>query len=138
MKQFSLQYIDLLLEPLVGLADDDNEVAKYSNINSHSSEEFKQIINQILKPHYELLDQPSKEMAQGSLRYFLGRPDTDFERIYYSNLMPLDAPHPARMFFVWLWEVLFDQQNWEDNGLPEFDEEQNGYAFSQAKLISHA
>lgn len=101
-----------LLEPLVGMADVDEQVEFYRAVNPDSKEEMKKIILDILKPHFDALHQAKKERCKLTLSYYLTTSKIDFGKIFDSYLLPFDSPSPAKVFFVWLWEVLFENEDY--------------------------
>ncbi len=120
MKEVSVSHIDALLSPLIGLADDDEAVAKYRTINQNDASEVKAVIGATIRPYFDLYDTKSKGKAKDSLSYYLSLPGSDFERLYYSNLLPFDALDDPKNFFIWLWEELFQGYDYKMDKLAEF------------------
>jgi hypothetical protein len=112
MKTVNPYFFIELLEPLVGMADIDEEVETYRNINPDSEEEIKKIIIDVLKPHFDSLSEVKKEQCKITLSYYLTTSTIDFERIFASYLLPFDPPSTPQLFFMWLWEVLFEGEEY--------------------------
>lgn len=121
MKTTDLKYVDMALNPLIGLADDDETVLQYQHLDSNNEDEIKQVIRHTLKPYFAQLDAVSRERVKDALRYCLFDQNTEFERVFYSNLMPFDAPPEPRQFFVWLWEELFSPEDYHVINLSEYE-----------------
>lgn len=50
--------------------------------------------------------------ARKALSYYLTTNGVDFGRIFDSNLLPFTSPSDPRIFFVWLWEIMFNYENY--------------------------
>jgi hypothetical protein len=122
MRQVNIHFVRALLDPLVGGADDDAEVARYRPLDPDKESGVRDVIRTRLKPYFDRFDVDSKEMARRSLQYFLSNPHTDFARVYDSNLLPIAAPSDPRKFFVWLWQELFGDEPFGVEDLGEFQE----------------
>ncbi len=107
--------LDIFVEPLIGLADDDVQVYKYMMINPKTQEEYKKIIRENLKEFFEQNEDKKKTLAKLALRYYLSNSTIDFERVFYSNLIPFEAPIPAINFFLWIWQELFGNEAYDLN-----------------------
>ena len=114
-----------LLEPLVGMADVDEQVEFYQAINPDSEEEMKRTILDVLKPHFDALSQVKKERCKLTLSYYLTTSKIDFERIFDSYLLPFDPPSPVELFFVWLWETLFENEDYTLESPEQFIEKED-------------
>jgi hypothetical protein len=114
--------LHLLLGPLAGLADDDEEACKYAILDANDECQVKPIIERLISPHFLVLEPKRREAVKTALKYYLSKPDAQFDRVFDSLLPPFSAPDNARNFFVWIWEVLFDGEDYQlDNLLNEFD-----------------
>lgn len=122
MRQVNIHFVTALLDPLVGGADDDAEVARYRRLDPDNEKDVRDVIRNRLKPHFERFDEASKEMATRSLQYFLSKGHTDLARLYDSCLLPIAAPSDPRRFFVWLWEELFGNLPFRVENLSQFQE----------------
>lgn len=111
MKIVNPFFLDVLLGPITGLADDDEAVQHYEKIELCSEEQYKAVIRDILVTPYNGLDEEKKEKAKLALSYYLSRQEVDFQRVFDSCLPPFDPPPHARDFFAWLWDVLFPNES---------------------------
>lgn len=134
MKKVNPYYIHALLAPLTGLADDESSVRDFSIIDSDNEHQMKQVIRLYLKPYFIRFDDQSKEICKLSLQYYLTKTDSDFGRIYDSCLLPFDPPSESRLFFKWLWEELFDDENFWLENIGEFIENKDIHAPTLIKL----
>jgi len=134
MKEVNCWYVHALLSPLVGLADDDESVVRYSTLNPNEASEVKQVIRSILKPYFERYDQKSMDKARDSLSYYLSKDNTDFDRIFYSNLLPFNAPDDPRTFFVWLWDELFGASDYQIHDFTIYQVNEDVAAANSIKL----
>lgn len=106
------EVLEIFLEPLIGLADDDDEVNQYIHINPQTEKDYKLIIRERLIESFEVQNSAKKKLAKFALGYYLSNPDIDFERVFEAILPPFDAPDPARNFFLWIWEELYGTENY--------------------------
>lgn len=102
----------IFLDPLTGLADDDNEVAYYMSMPPQTEADYRSIINERLKEPFYQKEEKEKKVADLALRYYLSHPAMDFERVFESILPPFDPPNPPRDFFLWMWEELFESKDY--------------------------
>jgi len=112
MKTVNPYFLNDLMSPITGLADDDNAIKYYSNLNINTEEKFRSIIKDLFLPYYENLDNTKKQKSKLALSYYLSKADYDFERVFESCLPPFDPPSNARNFFLWLWEELFNGEDY--------------------------
>ena len=112
MKTVNPYFLNDLMSPITGLADDDNAIKYYSNLNINTEEKFRSIIKDLFLPYYENLDHTKKQKSKLALSYYLSKADYDFERVFESCLPPFDPPSNARNFFLWLWEELFNGEDY--------------------------
>jgi hypothetical protein len=112
MKTVNPHFLDVLLRPLIGLADDDEATAHFSTLDPDSAEQVRHVIRTTLAPAYVSLPEEMREPCKTALAYYLSRPDTDFERIFDACLPPFSAPQTPRDFFVWLWRELFGEEDY--------------------------
>lgn len=107
MKKVYIRLIDALLEPLCGLADDDDSVMKYYALDSNSEADMKHILAKTLLLHYQQMTPAKQDASKCALSYALSVNQFPFSRVFNSCLIPFDHPVDPRLFFVWLWDVLF-------------------------------
>jgi len=104
-------YIDYVLDPLVGGADNDEAMDKYGHYNSDDENDVKLLAKEVLLPRF--LKQPTRLQTaiKNSLAYYLVYPKQNFEAIFNSMLTSIETPTNSRIFFQWIWEVFFDGES---------------------------
>ena len=112
MKIVNPYFLDVFLRPITGLADDDEAVLYYQEIELGSEEQYKAVIRDTLVEPFNSLDEEKKQKSKLALGYYLTKQAIDFQRVFDSCLPPFDLPENARDFFVWLWEELFAGENY--------------------------
>jgi hypothetical protein len=127
MKTVNPYFFIELLGPFVGMADVDDQVETYRNINPDSEEEIKKIILDILKPHFDSLHETKKGKCKETLSYYLTTSKIDFDGLFASYLLPFDPPSIPKLFFTWLWEVLFEGENYVMENPDQFVEKKDVY-----------
>jgi hypothetical protein len=118
MRTVNPYFLHTLLEPITGLADDDDAVANYSSLNPNDEHSVREIIRELIVPHAKTLSEPVRERVKLAYRYYLSKQDSQFGRVFDSNLPPFDSPDDPRMFFIWMWEECFPGEAYE---LPQLD-----------------
>lgn len=113
MKYVNPYFLHTLLEPLTGLADDDDAVAEYADLDPNDGEQVREVIRKLIVPHARSLTPAVLERVQLAFRYYLTKPSSNFGRVYDSNLPPFDAPNDPRKFFVWVWEECFPEERYD-------------------------
>jgi hypothetical protein len=101
-------FITDLLSPITGLADDDEAVEKYREIDISDDYQYREIIEKEIRTYYDGLNNEKKEKIKQALNYYLSTSEIDFERVFESCLPPFAPPKKTRDFFVWIWEELFE------------------------------
>jgi len=99
--------IDALLSPLCGLADDDDSIIQYDALDINSESDVKQVLMNVLLPHYQQMELEKQTASKCALAYALLSPQFPFRRTFDSCLIPFDHPEDPKLFFIWLWDVLF-------------------------------
>ena len=120
MKQVNPWFLDDLMSPISGLADDDDAVMYYRQMNVDSEEKFRAIIREKFVVYYYALDEQKQEKAKLALSFYLSKPEFNFESVFDACLPPFDPPKDARDFFVWLWEELFPGENYVISDLKSY------------------
>jgi hypothetical protein len=110
MNKINLQFLDDVLGPLIGGADDDEQIERYRNFDSKNEYLVKDIIAKTIKPRFDQRSDLYKNAVKKALAYSLLTDSVDFERVYDSNLIAFNAPSNPRDFFFWIWEVLFFEE----------------------------
>lgn len=112
MQTVNWYIINDLLNPLGGSGDLDEKIYQYQNVNKNNKVEIKKIITDEIKPYYEESSEAYKISAKRSLSYFLTTNRLNFGRLYDSCLIAFDHPDDARLFFLWIWEILFPNEDY--------------------------
>ena len=113
MKTVNPYFLHRLLDPLSGLADDDESVEKYATLDPNDEESVRQVIRHLLVPHFRSLSADCVVRIRLAYQYYLTKESSNFERVYESILPPFDPPNDPRMFFVWVWEECFPGEAFE-------------------------
>ncbi|OCX50843.1 hypothetical protein BEL04_19135 [Mucilaginibacter sp. PPCGB 2223] len=123
MKVINLSYLYYLTAPLVGGADDDEMVKHYWDIDHNDENTIKEVIKSVVKPffetNYSLL---FRETVKETLAYHLSANKIDFAGLFNGQLHPFDHPTNPKLFYVWIWEVLFDGESYGILNLDEYSE----------------
>ena len=119
MNSVNPYFLHTLVEPFTGLADDDDAVRAYVDLDPNDEPMVRAIIRKTIVPHAASLSVDAVERVKLSYRYYLSKPDSDFDRVFYSNLPPFNAPDDPRKLFLWIWEECFPGQ---DFLLPSLDQ----------------
>ena len=120
MKTVNPVTVDFLLLPMIGLADDDDEVKRYWNLSPDNEGAYREIIRERLKPEFDRLSSEDRDEAKTCLSYYLTKcGPAFFERLFDKYLLPFGNPRESRQFFVWLWEEYFGAESyvlpdWQD------------------------
>lgn len=111
MKTVNPYFLHTLLEPLTGLADDDDAMEEYSGFDSNNEQSVRQVIRELIVPHAKSLSSRCLERVRIAYRYYLSKPSPNFERVFESVLPPFDPPNDPRDFFVLIWEECFPSED---------------------------
>jgi hypothetical protein len=117
VKTIYTNLLDDFLGRLTGLADDDEETLKYRPLNRNCRQAVKEVIKERILPEFQSFTPLMQEASKLCLKYYLSKPGFRFDRVYESLLLPFDHPDDARDFFVWIWEVLFDGEDYHTEHL---------------------
>jgi hypothetical protein len=101
-----------LLSGLTGLADVDEEVDKLSYVDSNNQDQVKNLIKTYLLPRYQNGTIAYQQTIKFNLSYYLTTNAINFEEVYDSGLLPIECPKSARLFFEWIWQVYFPDENY--------------------------
>ncbi len=123
MLKVNVYFIEDLLNPLIGLADIDEEQKKYIDFDANNEDLSKKIIISVLKPYYNEKSLKYKSLSKRSLAFYLNTYDHSFfEEIFNSNLLPFDPPDKGKEFFIWIWEVYFGGESYNIEDLSLYKE----------------
>ena len=96
--------------PLGGLADEGINLDVRLRPSVVLEETIKPIYERELKPAFFALDPRLQTACKLSLRYFLHASEFNYRNEFNSMLLPFDCPEPPRLGFLWLWEVLYPNE----------------------------
>jgi len=122
MKTVNPYFLRKLLDPIAGLADDDESVIYYQNMNKNNEVQYRKIIKDILKPYFEGINEIVQQKSKLALSYYLSKDKFDFESVFESCLPPFDPPEDPRDFFVWIWEELFGDEDYKILNIESYKE----------------
>lgn len=107
-------YIDEVLSPLIGGADDESTIEIYGHYRSDEESDIKELARDVLLPEFKKQKPILQDAVKNTLAYYLTYPKkVNFESIFNSLLLPLDTPSNARVFFQWIWEAFFPGESKE-------------------------
>jgi hypothetical protein len=95
---------------LGGLADEGINLDIRLRPSVVTEQVIKQIYESDLKPNYSLLDPRLQSACKLSLQYVLKASDFNYRNEFNSMLLPFACPDEPRQAFLWLWEVLFPNE----------------------------
>jgi len=110
MKTINLQFIDAVLGPLVGSANDPAQLERYRNFNPDNEFHVKAVIAETLKPRFDNRPDRYKKAVKHALAYALLLDDFDFTSIFINSRIAFQPPAVIRNFFLWTWQILFLEQ----------------------------
>jgi hypothetical protein len=124
-----------ILAPLGGTGDDDLDMMRYKNIDSENEYDIKEIIRERIKPYFEERPENYRSSLRKSLSFFLTTNKIDYKYVFDSCLIAFDHPSEPRKFFLWIWEVLFPDQDYRVSDIYNYmivddSSEPNQYSFS--------
>lgn len=111
MKKVNKYFVEALLNPMAGMADFDDTPEYIQKLDANNELQTKEIIKQYLLPEFKIKPEEYKQIVYDSLSYYLTTEKMDFERTFYSVLMPFNAPIKAVTFFIYIWEVFFENKS---------------------------
>jgi hypothetical protein len=124
----------VLLGPLAGGADDDDDSERYASLDPNDEAAVRAVIRDRIKPEITLsLDGDGMAVCKESLAYFLAKDGFNFGELYDGLLMPFDHPRDPRCLFLWLWEELFG----EAYRPPDTSDFSEGMGFCPVKYLKH-
>ncbi|OJW38216.1 MAG: hypothetical protein BGO54_21835 [Sphingobacteriales bacterium 46-32] len=105
-------YIDEVLGPLIGGADDEASIDDYGYYKSDIEEDVKSLAKDVLLPDFKKQKERLQDVTKNTLAYYLTYPGkVNFESIFNSLLLPIETPVNAQQFFQWIWEVFFEGES---------------------------
>lgn len=122
MKSVNPYFLHTLLEPITGLADDDDAVTQYAGIDPNDPQSVRSVIRDLIVPHAHSLSERCRHKVKLAYRYYLTKPDSHFGRVYNSNLPPFSAPDDPRLFFLWVWDECFPGESYQLSDFESYSE----------------
>lgn len=105
-------YIDEVLSPLIGGADDEASIDDYGYYKSDIEEDVKSLAKDVLLPDFKKQKERLQDVTKNTLAYYLTYPGkVNFESIFNSLLLPIETPVNTQQFFQWIWEVFFEGES---------------------------
>lgn len=95
------------LNPIQGMADDGEADAAFAGFNQNSEDSLRALARLLLVPHVDALGRHGRDRIELTYRYYLTKPDTNFERVFNSALLPFETPAVPRSFFLIVYEECF-------------------------------
>lgn len=111
MREVNPYFLDDILSPLAGGADFD-ELMYLQHLDANNEQEIKEILKEFLGPYFEGLSDIYKAKFKLSLAFYLKNPKVDFESIIDSYLLPFNTPSQPINLFIWLWDLLFPNEDY--------------------------
>src|SRR5215212_1357742 len=107
-------FINEVVSPLIGGADSEEEIDKFSYCNPDLEGDVKELAKTVLLPDFIQQKKILQQRIKNTLAYYLNFPQKiNFESIFESLLLPLKTPENTRLFFQWIWDVLFEGESIE-------------------------
>lgn len=111
-------FLHVPLEPITGLADDDDAVTRYADVDLNNEQQARSIISRLIVPHVTGLGPKSRAKTQLAYQYYLSKETSNWQNVFDSVLPPFEAPQDVRRFMCLLYEECFHSQDWR---LPSLD-----------------
>lgn len=114
MKTVNPYLMGCIFNPFAGLADDDDAVEKYRDVNPNDQNAVRGVIRELSVPYVQTLRESVKIRVKLSCQYFLSteQPDSLFRGLFEGSLPPFDAPDDARALFIWAWNECFPGESY--------------------------
>jgi|GEM_PF-1929703 len=105
-------YIHEVLNPIIGGADDETSIGDYGYYKSNIEEDVKSLAKNVLLPEFKKQKKRLQDVTKNTLAYYLTYPKkVNFESIFDSLLLPIEAPVNTQQFFQWIWDVFFEGES---------------------------
>jgi hypothetical protein len=109
----NIHFTSVVLDPLAGLADDDEAVLRFRSLNTENGTAVREVIRDLIVPYVSRIEPPGIDNVKLALRYCLTVGGVDFQRMFDAVLPPFDPPRDARLFFLWVWQECFPDEEYE-------------------------
>lgn len=114
-------YLHVLMDPLAGLADNDDAVLKYRSLDPNSEVAVRLVIRELICPYLTGINALCLSRVKLAMRYFSATPNFPWDRLYESDLPPFDPPDDPRDFFVWVWNECFPGESIAIDNLDDYE-----------------
>jgi len=102
-------------------AEDEYPELDFHGLNGNNSVEVKErVIRPFIVPWFhKWWDETSQQTLKNSLQYYLNQekpldgPQDLFDSVIGDSNFSFDPPMPSRLFFVWIWEELFEPEDYQ-------------------------
>lgn len=125
MKDVNPYFLRVPLEPITGLADDDEAVTQYWDTDLNDELQARTIIKSMLVPEMSELGPKVREKVQLAYKYYLSRDETDWAGVYNSVLPPFETPSDARLFMYWVYEECFQSSDYNLPNIEDYVQHRN-------------
>ena len=115
-------WIDSLLDPLIGGADDDDEVLHFRSLDPNDEAAVRAVIRERLVPYFRRMNAESVERIERAYRYYLHQPNFPWDHMFPGLLIPFLPPRNPKDFFVWLLDECFPTHDWSLNDPDSYEE----------------
>lgn len=112
MKQVNKHFLNYIITPLIGSADDDEMVDQYSDLDPNNESAVKAVLDQTVKADFFSRSENFIAQSKLALSYYLTTDKIDFGLFFNSLLIAFDHPDNPKDFFVWVWQVLFGEEKY--------------------------
>lgn len=122
MIDVNLYVVESLIDNIASLnLSDEEDTNLRKKINPNNETEVKIIFREWLIPEYKRWGIKTQFKFKESLRYLLYSNDEKlFNFVAGGNEPPFEFPQPLRNYFIWLWEVLFAEENYKIENITEY------------------
>ena len=120
MIEVNLDLINSLICTIATLNISDEEVAELSEIDPNNEQQVRAVFRQYLTPRFSDFGPRSKVRLKESLKYLLNCKDGKLLDYVSGEEPPFYLPDPPIKYFIWLWEELFDKENYLVTDLSQY------------------
>lgn len=121
MTEVNLYIVGHLIGALATLNLADEEVDELYEIDANNEAEVKENFRRFLVPEFDNYELKIKQRLKEALKYLLCFGDEEsFQLVKNMNEPPFNFPNPSKQYFIWLWEVLFDDESYKIENIDEY------------------
>jgi hypothetical protein len=130
MKAVNYYFIGLLLAPLLFNPDDDKFLESFDFPDANDELQVKKVFSEQVKPSLLKFNKGTQAHIKNTLRYYLSSIPHEktkerpyfFGKLFGSTSPAFTIPNDPRLFFVWLWEVLYDDESYHIDDYSDYVE----------------